>query len=200
MEYKEIYDELYTVLWGDEIAKNKEVEGLTGVEDGFLLKIHDPFHNGPRKYDPKLFRRIQRIFKKYADKIYLETKDEYAINLMRLIGEFTFQVSNDADLEQLYQETKGPDFAVEMFNKDDVTEPTLEPRCCLVVKYININGEHPEEQRKYFRFFEEAKDEFDKLVSQERKYGFNDPVLELANDDVAIYQSEYKLIEIVKCD
>lgn len=200
MEYKEIYDELYTVLWGDEIAKT-EVEGLKGVDRGYLIELYNPFHTHLYKIIQDKHDRVSRIFKKFADKLYSETKDEYVIKLLSQACMYVGDIHFLTDIMEICGTKDDPGLMFDEFKKEEAVEPKPEPRCCLVKRTKDESGKI-EEEKKYYRFFEEAKDDFDKEVAEYRKWHLYPDALELAQDDVALFQTPYFYftLEIVKCD
>lgn len=186
MNYKEIYDEVNTILWGDEIAKTKE-EDVNGIGFGYLLTLYDPFHNQKGTIDPILHKRALRIFKKFADKIYLDTKDEYAVKMLLQVCAFCSELCINANMEDIYGTKEDPEFMYDGFDFNNVIEPTPEPKYHLVEFYQNDS----ENKITKYKFFEEAKNDFDDIVKRfyeemDLMYGDSELKDKAINDSVLI--------------
>ena len=73
MDYKEIYEELDGVLW---------------KMDAFLISIYDPFHNRPGKTETEANPLCQKICRKFADRLYLDTGDKNTVRILQLVCQF----------------------------------------------------------------------------------------------------------------
>lgn len=162
MEYKEIYDELQTVLWGDEIAKTESKDEI-GVDRGYLIKLYDPFHNSLSKIDPIYHDRVFRIFRKFADKLYLETKDKYVIELMSEACLYVESMFNLVDMMDIEGTDDDPGCMFDQYKPEEAKEPKPEDKYSLISKRTNDDGSCICET-KNFKFYEEAKEAFDEKV------------------------------------
>ena len=164
MEYKEIYDEINTVLWGDEIAKTKE-KGVIGVGMGYLPSLYDPCHNSLGKINRKKQERVYRLFKKFADKLYLETKDEYVIKLIDKACCFVGEMNNLVDMTEITRSEDDPEFMFSDYKKEDALEPEPESKYKLI-SILRNDGKIVSEKSFLFKFYAEAKAEFDGTVKR----------------------------------
>lgn len=161
MNYKDIYEELRTVLWADENVEtvNKDEKGA----EGYLPYLHN--HG---KINPVYHNRVLKIFKKFADKLYLETKDEYVIKLLDEACQFSSEVHHQADISGIECTEGDPEFMFNEYDASSAKEPMPEERYKLITKRINKDGSLSETFKAY-RFYEEAKEAFDYNVSQTKE-------------------------------
>ena len=159
MEYKDIYDELRTVLMGDEFAGTKNEDEI-GIGFGHLTNLYDPFHNGRGKIDLDTHKRAIKICKKFADKLYLETKDEYVVKLLEELCIFTGECWINGDMEEIFGTDLDPEYMFDSYKKEEAIEPAPEDKYRLIARYIRRDGSVDEEIRNY-KFYLEAKREFD---------------------------------------
>ena len=162
MEYKEIYDEINTVLWGDEIAKTGKKD-VRGVDRGYLIELYNPFHTHLYKIIPDKHKRVIRLFKKFADKLYLETKDEYAIELMSLACMYVGDIHHLTDIMEILGTDDDPSLMFDQYKKEDAVEPVPESKYKLISISRN-DGKIIKKKSVIYKFYEEAKADFDEKV------------------------------------
>lgn len=159
MNYKEIYDELRTVLWGDEFAGTKN-ESEEGIGFGYLNNLYNPFHTGATKIDEQRHARALKICRKFADKLYLDTKDEYVIKLLEEICIFTGECWIHADMSEIEGTSDDPEYMFDSFKKEEAKQPVPEDKYRLIIRRKLSDGSIEEEIRDY-KFYLEAKSAMD---------------------------------------
>ena len=112
MTYEELYNELNDALW---------------EKDAFLISIYDPFHNGPGKVETEANLKCQRICRKFADKLYLDTKDENTVKILQLICQFVAGTNLHGNMENAYGTEYDPEVMFDDFRPEDAKEPVPEP-------------------------------------------------------------------------
>lgn len=160
MNYKEIYDELRTVMWGDEFANTKSEDEI-GIDYGYLISLYDPCHNSKGTIDNVYHQRVLRIFKKFADKLYLETKDEYVIKLLEEACIFTGEMWVNADMSDIMGTYDDPEYMFDSYDTESAKEPKPEEKYRLIIRRKNNDGSIEKEVKNY-KFYEEARRDFDK--------------------------------------
>lgn len=165
MEYKEIYDELRTVLWGDEIAETI-VEGEIGVDEGYLVNLRNQSHIGgfPAKIDRLNHDRLIRICKKFADKLYLETKDKYVIDILFEICAFVGDGCGFIDMGEVCGTSDDPTLFFCDYKPEEAVEPKPEDKYSLIFRTKRAN--EIIEEIKNFKFYEDAKRYLDEKVKE----------------------------------
>lgn len=165
MEYKDIYKELQTVLWGDEFAKTAK-EGEIGVNNGYLIDLRNTYHFGgcPATVDRLLHNRVIRIFKKFADKLYLELKDKYIIDILLEICVFVGDGCSYLDMGEICGTADDPMYFFDGYKPEDAVEPKPEDKYSLIIRHIGKSGSSEYEINNY-KYYEEAKKEFNRRVS-----------------------------------
>lgn len=195
MDYKDIYYEIMDVLWGkdnhtyneEKNRNNKDEEGVCGVKNGYIFHLDTKsiFH-----------KRALRLFKKFADKLYLDTKDEYIIKIIQEACGLIGDIHDREDLSEIAGTSDDPTYMFDDYKPEDAIEPTPEDRYSLFIRKIHDDGSSDYEIINY-KYYEEAKDCFDQQANDEKekdkeKHDIYKTINKKLNDD---YESEILIDE-----
>lgn len=174
MEYKDIYEELEHALWGE--------------NDGLLIKLRDPFHNYPGNLERSETLETIEIVNNFANKLALDTNDEYVIKIIDLICEFVGESHIQADASKVWGTEYDPEFMLSEFSMEDVKEP--KPKKKYIVSKItkNIDTNEVIESNEEFFFFADAKKYMDDLTKNTRE--FDKSIFENGEDSIIAKDEE----------
>lgn len=155
MEYKDIYEELKHALWDE--------------NDGLLFRIHDPFHNSLGNLERSETLETIEIVRKFANKLSLDTKDEYALKTLDLICQFIGESYINADCTEFGGTEYDPEFMLDGLEFKDAKQP--EPKTMYVVntKSISLDDNSTHEENHEFFFYADAKQYMEDTVNRIRE-------------------------------
>ncbi|GEM_PF-4857130 len=152
MNYKELYDEIHFALWGSSDAKEHE----DFCNEGFLIGLHDPFHYKRSSLDSAKNTEVQELFIKFANKLYLETKDEYAIKILQEYGDYVGCSFTDGDINEVCGTDMDPEFTFDEYKKEDAKEPVKNKGYIVSEEVENIGTHKKTYSEKKFFFKDDA--------------------------------------------
>ena len=155
MEYKDIYEELKRALWDE--------------SDGLLFKIHDPFHNSKGNLERSETLETIEIAKKFANKLALDTKDEYALKTLELICQFVGESFINADYFDYGGTEYDPEFMFEGLEFKDAKEPRPKKMFVVNTKSISRDDNSEHEENHEFFFYADAKKYMEDIVNRIRE-------------------------------
>lgn len=166
MNYKDLYNEIHYALWGgsDENEENLNEYGEQ-INEGYLISIHDPFRNYQMSLDNSKTEEVQKIFYKFADKLYADTKDEYAIKILQEFADYVARSYVDGDFESVSGTKYDPEFVFSDYDPKNNKEIKKHTPYIYSFKYeCEDESKNEYEVRKYFfkqdalNYFKEQKE------------------------------------------
>lgn len=201
MTYEELFNEIREAVWSNDDNNN-----------GIVFQWHDPFHNSLGKIESDENLRIQHLFHKFADKLYLDTKDENIAKILHYMCIFIGEAYTQTDIIEsgAYGTKYDPEcmFDKETYDCTKAVEPKLDPTYEVRSKEILKNNGDTLDIREdvtAFSNYQSALNYFNELVGFIRKRdkdfsGDGESVLLKVNEEAKVVTFNGSTYEIVKIE